>query len=114
MRALFVSSWIAITAAVQPLAASALTVNELLDACDASQQPCQTIPWAQAYLGGGFDLIASLQEQTAHLTPIYCDAPRQVFDVPAVFAYLESHRDEAGDKNAMLMFVRYLEERGGC
>ncbi|MEM0955356.1 MAG: hypothetical protein AAGI24_14545 [Pseudomonadota bacterium] len=89
-------------------------MDQLLDACDAAQQPCQNIPWVQAYMGGGFDLIASLQEQTDHLSPVYCTSPRQLFDVPAVAAYLESRREQDGDKNAMLIFVRYLRERGGC
>ncbi|MEE4662161.1 MAG: hypothetical protein V2J89_16950 [Halieaceae bacterium] len=97
-----------------PQQAMSLTVSELFRACEAAQQPCAALPWVQAYLGGGFDLIASLQEQTDHLHPVYCKAPRELFQVDALLAYLESQQRDHGDMNAMLVFVRYLEERGGC
>ncbi|MEM9622582.1 MAG: hypothetical protein AAF993_13090 [Pseudomonadota bacterium] len=62
-----------------PLRADALTVDELLLACERDGRPCAQIPWIQAYLGGGFDLIASLDEKTEYLEQIYCLAPEDLF-----------------------------------
>ena len=95
--------------------ADALTIAEFAAICDSSPGSCEDIPMVQAYIGGALDLVAMVHEETAYLsTPIYCREPREFFDVADIVRFFEAHRDEEPQRNAMLLLVRYLEERGSC
>ena len=94
--------------------AAALTLNQFVSICDAAGVACSEHPILNAYVGGALDLIAMLDEETDYLAEVYCKAPEELFDVPAIIQYMESHQAEYGDRNAMLALIRYLEEHGGC
>lgn len=94
--------------------ASALTTAEFMQACEAVDLSCSEHPLLHAYIGGGLDLLATLDEETAYMETLYCGDPKEVFDVPAIIRYMEDKQDEYADRNAMLLLVRYFEERGGC
>jgi hypothetical protein len=105
---------IVVSAFALPHTASALTTEQFVAICDSSQVACSEHPLLQAYVGGALDLIAVLDEETDYLSEVYCGKPDKLFDVPTIIRYIEAHRDSYADKNAMLLVVRYLEERGGC
>lgn len=94
--------------------ADALSIAEFAAICDSSPGPCQEIPVIQAYIGGALDLIAMLDEETDYLATIYCRPPRDFFDVGDIIRYFEERRNDRPERNAMLLLVRYLEEKGGC
>ncbi|MEM9404128.1 MAG: hypothetical protein AAGA44_16795 [Pseudomonadota bacterium] len=102
----------ALLSAPQP--ARALSVDELLDACEQTGMACKDIPWVQAYVGGALDLIAMLDEETDYLAQVYCKPPRDLFDVPGILDYVERNRAGNGEKNAMMLVIRFFEEYGGC
>ncbi len=116
MQSLRYSTVIATLAALllAPERGHALSVDELLDACVQIGAPCKDIPWVQAYIGGALDLIAMLDEETEYLAQVYCKAPEVLFDVPGILGYLERNRAGNGDKNAMLLVIRFFEDYGGC
>lgn len=99
---------------VFPGNASALTMDQFTALCESRQEACSEHPILQAYVGGALDLIAMLDEQTDYLDEIYCEDPSTLFDVPAIIRYLQIHREEYADRNAMLLVIRYLVEKGGC
>jgi len=95
-------------------AAKALTVGEFLAICEQAERDCREVPVVNAYIGGGLDLIATLHEATDYMEPVYCKSPELLFDVPAIIQYISDNREGAEERNAMLMFVRFFEEYGGC
>ena len=98
-----------------PLQSKALTSSEFFQICEASGQPnCADIPFLQAYIGGSLDLLATLADQTNYLSPIYCTKPEDLFDVGKIFNYMALHKHAYLNDNAMLLVVKYFEEKGGC
>ncbi len=107
--------FVALTALLlAPGRSEALSVDELLDACEQTGAPCKDIPWVQAYIGGALDLIAMLDEETEYLDQVYCKSPEDLFDVPGILGYIERNRTGNGGKNAMLLVIQFFEEYGGC
>lgn len=94
--------------------ADALTIAEFAMLCDSSPGPCHEVPIIQAYIGGALDLVAMLDEETDYLATIYCRPPREIFDVEGIIHYFEDRRNDRPERNAMLLLVSYLEEKGGC
>lgn len=94
--------------------ASALTMDQVAAICGSHEGECSENPLLQAYVGGALDLIAMLDEETDYLGEVYCEEPSTFFDVSAIIQYMGAHRVEYADRNAMLLVVRYLEEKGGC
>lgn len=92
----------------------ALSVDDLLGACEQAGAPCKDIPWVQAYIGGALDLIAMLDEETEYLAEVYCKSPDVLFDVAGILDYVEQNRVGNGGKNAMMLVIRFFEEYGGC
>ena len=97
-----------------PTVSSALTMDQVAAICDSGEGECSQHPLLQAYVGGSLDLIAVLDEETDYLSKIYCERPEELFNVPEIIKYMEEHRETYADKNAMLLVVRYLEEKGRC
>ena len=97
-----------------PVRSNALSVDDLLDGCAQAGAPCKELPWAQAYIGGALDLIAMLDEETDYLGQVYCKTPGEISDVPGILAFIEQHRKGNGDKNAMMLVIRFFETYGGC
>ena len=94
--------------------AAALNVEQVAAICASYPDECSEHPILQAYVGGALDLIAMLDEETDYLGEVYCKEPSALFDVPAIIKYMEQHRVEYAKRNAMLLVIRYLEEKGGC
>lgn len=94
--------------------AAALTMRQVSDICHSSAGQCSDNPIIRAYVGGALDLLATLDERTNYLKKIVCKNPRKLFDVPAIIRYMEHHSKQYAKDNAMLVLVRYFEERGGC
>ena len=110
-RAALLALWAAV---LLPTHTQALSVDELLDACEQTGRPCKEIPWVQAYIGGALDLIAMLDEETDYLGEVYCKPPDVLFDVSGILDFVSRHREAYGDRNAMLLVIRYFERYGGC
>jgi hypothetical protein len=94
--------------------ASALTMGQFSEICEAVPTPCTEHPLLRAYVGGALDLLATLDEETAYLDKIYCAAPGELFDVTTIIRFMERYRDAYAERNAMQLLVRYVEEQGGC
>lgn len=94
--------------------AAALTMNQFISICESADVACSQHPILNAYVGGALDLIAMLDEETGYLAEVYCRPLEELFDVPGIIRYMEEHQAEYADRNAMLVFIRYLEEHGGC
>lgn len=94
--------------------ASALTMKEFADICQASQGDCSQNPILQAYIGGALDLVAVLDEETDYLQDIYCKNPSEIFNVPVIIQYMLQNQEDHLDKNVMLLLIQYLEEKGSC
>ncbi|MEM1187470.1 MAG: hypothetical protein AAGA95_14375 [Pseudomonadota bacterium] len=94
--------------------ASALTTDEFFRICEMGEASCSENPLLNAYVGGALDLIASLDEGTDYLQPVYCTDPRTLFKIPAIVEYMEQNRHEYAKRNAMILLIRYLEENGRC
>lgn len=92
----------------------ALTMDDFMSACHSFNGECSSHPFLQAYVGGALDLVAMLDEETDYLGEIYCRAPSELFDVPEIIRYMMPNGGSYGDRNAMLLVIRYLEEMGGC
>lgn len=99
---------------VIPSNVSALTMDQVASICASHQGDCSEVPLLQAYVGGALDLIAMLDEETHYLSKVYCKPPSTLFDVPAIIKFMGMHRVEYANKNAMMLVIRYLEEKGGC
>ncbi|GAB5412864.1 MAG: hypothetical protein Cons2KO_04670 [Congregibacter sp.] len=94
--------------------ASCLTTKEYFRICGNDLQACTEHPFLGAYIGGAFDLVATLDERTDYLQRIYCKPPQEIFDTGAIVSFMYQHRESYADENAMLLVVRYLEAAGGC
>ncbi|MEM1145958.1 MAG: hypothetical protein AAGI88_25580 [Pseudomonadota bacterium] len=92
----------------------ALTMGDVASVCRSYDGDCSEIPFLQAYVGGALDFVAMLDEETTYLEPIYCIAPSELFDAPTIIRYMLANRKGYDDKNAMLLVIRFLEEKGGC
>jgi hypothetical protein len=99
---------------MQSARVSALTTEEFFTICESAPVECTEHPALQAYIGGALDLLATLDEQTDYLETLYCTDPRELFDIPAIIGFMQAHREEYAERNAMLLLVRYFERRGGC
>ena len=97
-----------------PAPASALTMGQVTSICDQYQGVCSEHPYLQWYVGGALDLIAMLDEETDYLDNVYCEDPSTFFDVPVIIQYMLANQAGYADKNAMLLVIRYLVEKGGC
>jgi hypothetical protein len=94
--------------------ANALTMKQFSDICHSSPGSCTEHPLIQAYVGGALDLLATLDEKTDYLQELYCGEPKELFDVAAIIQFMLQHSEQYSSENAMLVVVRYFEERGGC
>ena len=94
--------------------AQALRVSEFVAICEEARMPCKDIPILNAYVGGALDLIAALHEDTDYVEPIYCKDTKQLFDVPAMIKFIETHHDGNENKNTMLVLIEFLETYGDC
>ena len=94
--------------------ATALTMKQVSDICHSSPGECSEHPIIRAYVGGALDLLATLDEQTDYLGKVYCKETKTLFDVPAIIRFMELRSEQYATDNAMLVLVRYFEERGGC
>lgn len=94
--------------------ANALTMKQFSDICHSSAEQCSDHPVLQAYIGGALDLLATLDERTEYLEKVYCKEPKALFDVPTIIRFMVQRSDQYARDNAMLVLVRYFEERGGC
>jgi hypothetical protein len=92
----------------------ALTMKQFSDICNSSSGECSDHPIAQAYVGGALDLLATLDERTDYLGEVYCKKPKELFDAPSIIHFMELRSEQYATDNAMLVFVRYFEEHGGC
>lgn len=92
----------------------ALTVDEFRAICEISKQECTKHPILQAYVGGGLDLIATLDERTNYLDTPYCKSTKELFDVAKVINYILNTEQIKRTDNAMLSLVHYFEKNGGC
>ena len=92
----------------------ALTVEQFSSICQTVSGNCSDHPILQAYVGGALDLLATLDEETDHLEKLYCKEPKELFNVPVIIQFMQAHGDEYASRNAMLLVVRYFEEKGGC
>ncbi len=97
-----------------PVSSFALTLDQFIGICESDQRECSDHPIANAYVGGALDLIAVLDEETDYLQKIYCENPRELFNVPAIIRYMQQHRVEHASQNAMILVLQYLEENGDC
>lgn len=97
-----------------PSGAAAQTVSQFAEVCASAAVPCAEHPLTRAYVGGALGLLATLDQQTGYLDDLYCTAPRELFDVPAIIRFMEGHREGYETRNAMLLLVRYVEANGGC
>lgn len=88
-------------------------MSQFSQICGSNQQ-CSANPILQAYVGGALDLVAMLDEETKYLQKFYCKNTKELFDVPKIIQYMEGHQSEYANKNAMLLVIRYLEEKGDC
>ena len=92
----------------------ALTMKQVSDICESSSGECSDHPIIRAYVGGALDLLATLDERTDYLEQVYCKEPKELFDLKAIIAFLQSRSDQYATDNAMLVLVRYFEEHGDC
>ena len=94
--------------------ATALTMEQFSNICKSSHGECSDHPTVQAYVGGALDLLATLDERTDYLHKVYCKAPEELFDVPAIIRFMEQQSEQHSSDNAMLVLIRYIEKHGGC
>lgn len=111
---LLVTTLIAVLLPLHTPAAAALTMNQFSEICHSSPRECSDHPILQAYVGGALDLLATLDEQTDYLDKVYCKESKVLFDTPAIIRFMAQRSVEYATDNAMLVLVRYFEERGGC
>ncbi|MEM6544936.1 MAG: hypothetical protein AAF680_08515 [Pseudomonadota bacterium] len=93
---------------------AALTTDQFFSICEAAKVTCSEHPILQAYIGGSLDFTAALSEETDYLSEPFCKDPKELFKTTPIIEFMQEHRDEYSDKNAMLLVVRYFEVRGGC
>lgn len=103
-----------ILALTWPFGAFAMTIGEFASICNSSNTPCQDMPFIQAYIGGALDLLAMLDEETDYLEPIYCAPKPELFRTTPIINYVLVHKNDRPTRNAMMLLIQYLEEKGGC
>lgn len=91
---------------------SALTTKELLKVCSLKNQPCYTLPFANAYIGGALDLLGKLQENEQLNIQFSCTSPNKLFKVKRILDYIEENQHFYAYKNAMTLVIKYMEEEG--
>jgi len=91
-----------------------LSVQQFSEICRSGTVKCSDDPVMHAYVGGALDLLATLQEETGYLEKIYCKAPLALFDVPTIIGFMEERAGVDDQRNAMLLFIDYFEQQGGC
>ncbi|MGV6859378.1 MAG: hypothetical protein ACWA5X_10420 [bacterium] len=111
---IFTTTLFALLLPLHTPSATALTMKQVSDICHSSSDECSDNPIVQAYVGGALDLLATLDERTDYLGKVYCKKPKELFDVPTIIRFMESHSKQYASDNAMLVLVRYFEENGGC
>ncbi len=111
---LLATSLIALLLSLHPPSTPALTMKQVSDICHSPPGKCNDHPIIRAYVGGALDLLATLDERTDYLGKVYCKKPKELFDVPAILRFMESHSEQYASDNAMLLLIRYFEEHGGC
>jgi len=94
--------------------ATALTMKQVSDICHSSSVECSDHPIIRAYIGGAFDLLAMLDEQTGYLGKMYCKKSKELFDAQAIIRFMELRSEQYATDNAMLVLMRYFEKHGGC
>jgi len=94
--------------------ALSLTTSQFMKICESTPGSCQEQPMLNAYVGGALDVIAALDEERSYIKKIYCREPSRFFDVKAIIGFMQDNHESYADKNAMLLVIRYLEEKGGC
>ncbi|MEO0436936.1 MAG: hypothetical protein AAF098_08515 [Pseudomonadota bacterium] len=92
----------------------ALTAQEFFTICASAEMPCAEHPILQAYVGGALDLMATLDEKTPYLEAPYCRPAKELFIVADVVEYMHANLKAYAGENAMLLLIRYLEDRGAC
>ena len=111
---LLVTAFVTLLLPLHVPSASALTMKQFSDICHSSPEECIDHPIPQAYVGGALDLLATLDERTDYLKKVYCKDPKELFDVPTIIRFMAQRSEQYAKDNAMLVLVRYFEERGGC
>lgn len=114
MRFSLMALTVSLSLMLLPTNSAALSMNDFARICESYNGDCSNQPFLQAYVGGALDLVAMLDEETDYLDEIYCRTASEFFDVPEIIRYMMAHKDSYGDRNAMLVVIRYLEEMGGC
>ena len=114
MRFRSVSLAATLMVALLPAKSHALSMGQVSSICDSYEGECAEMPFLQAYVGGALDLVAMLDEETDYLDKIYCREASDFFDVPEIIRFMLANKEGYRDKNAMLLVIRYLEEKGGC
>ena len=109
-----VTTLVTLLLALHVPSATALTMKQFSDICHSSFNKCSDHPIIRAYVGGAIDLIATLDERTDYLKKVYCKNPKELFDVSTIIRFMEQRSKQYTKDNAMLLLVRYFEERGGC
>lgn len=99
---------------VWPFGASAMTIEEFNSICNSATIPCHDIPFMQAYIGGALDLLAMLDEETDYLESLYCAPKQELLATTPIINYVLEHKSERPARNAMMLLIQYLEEKGGC
>lgn len=94
--------------------AFSLTIQQFSELCHSSDGQCSANPAINAYIGGAVDLLATLQERTDYIEKLYCKESAHLFDVPTIIAFMERQAGIADQANAMLLFIEYFEQNGGC
>jgi hypothetical protein len=89
-------------------------MKQFSDICHSSQAECSNHPIIRTYIGGALDLLATLNEQTDYLKQVYCKESKALFDVATIIRFMEQRSEQYASDNAMLVLVRYFEEKGGC
>ncbi|MEM6300581.1 MAG: hypothetical protein AAF749_02500 [Pseudomonadota bacterium] len=92
----------------------ALTAKDFFAICASAEMSCSDHPITQAYIGGALDLMATLDEKTPYLEAPYCRPAKELFKVTDVVDYMKANLRNYESENAMLLFVRFLEDRGAC
>ena len=99
---------------LSPRAVQALNMEQFMNICHSSKSKCSEHPILRTYVGGALDLIAVLQEDTKYIKKVYCKEPKKLFNVPVIINFMIKHKKAYNSRNAMLLVLRYLEEKGGC
>ena len=97
-----------------PKKVQALDMQQFKQICHSGKVECSEHPLINAYVGGALDLIAMLDQETKYLNKFYCKKSQALFDVKAIIQFMVKHQEAYAKRNAMLLVIRYLEEKGSC